>query len=152
MRSQTRRCPAGDPGGDVQCSGGEQPGDLGQSGTVTVTAVSVDRIRPHRLRDSGDRGVFAAGHRPPDGELAAERPVLLGADVGEERFRAAGGVGADQHRPAMSVGVGNLRLRGIENRDVVGGGVDTGVAAAESGGEELAGVVAEVLSQNASIG
>ena len=39
--------------------------------------------------------------------------------------------------------VGNLCERVVEDGDVVGGGVGTGVAAAQPGGEELAGVVAE---------
>jgi hypothetical protein len=43
----------------------------------------------------------------------------------------------------VPVSVGNLLERGVEDGDVVGGGVGTGVARAQQGGEELAGVVAE---------
>ena len=44
---------------------------------------------------------------------------------------------------AVTVLVGDLGERLVEDGDVVGGGVRAGVAAAHPGGEELAGVVAE---------
>ena len=65
------------------------------------------------------------------------------ADVGEERLGAPGAVGADQDRMPVPIGVGNLGERGVEDGDVVGGGVRSGVARPQLGGEELAGVVAE---------
>jgi len=53
------------------------------------------------------------------------------------------GVGSDQDRGAVPVLVGQLCERGVQDGDVIGGGVATGVAAPKGGGEELAGVVAE---------
>jgi hypothetical protein len=43
----------------------------------------------------------------------------------------------------VSIGVRDLGERRVEHGDVVGGGVRSGVARPELGGEELAGVVAE---------
>ena len=69
--------------------------------------------------------------------------MAKGSDVGEERFGAPGAIGADQDRMSVAVGVGNLGECGVQDDDVIGGGVGAGVAGAQLGGEELAGVVAE---------
>jgi hypothetical protein len=108
-----------------------------------VPAIGIDSIGPHALRDRGDRGSLLAGDRPPHRELAAHRTVALASDVREELAGAAGGIGADQDRGAVPVGIGQLRECGVEHRDVVGGGVAARVAPSQHGGEELAGVVAE---------
>lgn len=65
------------------------------------------------------------------------------ADVGEELLGAAGGVGTDQDRGAVTVSIRQLHQRGIEHADVVSGGVAAGVPASQTGGQELTGVVAE---------
>ena len=69
------------------------------------------------------------------------------ADVGQERLRAAGAVRADQDRDAVPVGIRDLGERGVQDGDVVGGGVRAGVARPQQPGQELPGVV-----QNARIG
>jgi hypothetical protein len=124
---------------------GEQSGDLRDRGLVdrAQLALGVDRGGPVPGSQQRDGGVFAAGDGPADGELAADAGVAEAAKVGEERLRAPGAVGADQDRVPVPVSVGNLLERGVEDGDVVGGGVGTGVARAQQGGEELAGVVAE---------
>jgi integrase-like protein len=108
-----------------------------------VPAIGIDSVGPHALRDRGDRGSLRAGDRPPHRELAAHRTVALASDVREELAGAAGGIGADQDRGAVPVGIGQLRECGVEHRDVVGGGVAARVAPSQHGGEELAGVVAQ---------
>jgi hypothetical protein len=57
------------------------------------------------------------------------RPVLTqGPDVGEEGFRGSGAVGADQDVGAVPVSVGDLCEGVVQHRDVIGGGVGSGVA------------------------
>lgn len=62
------------------------------------------------------------------------------ADVGEEGFRGSGTVGADQDVGAVSVSVGGLRERSVEHRDVIGGGVGSGVAGPQPSRHGFAGV------------
>jgi hypothetical protein len=62
------------------------------------------------------------------------------ADVSEEGFRGSGAVGADENVGSVPVGVGNLRERLVEHRDVVGGSVGAGVAGPQQAGQCLAGV------------
>ncbi len=106
-------------------------------------ALGVDRRVPVGFSQQRDGSVFAAGDGPADGELAGHRGVAQGADVGEERLRAACAVGPDEDRVPVPVDVGDLGERGVEDGDVVGGGVRSGVTRPELGGEEFAGVVAE---------
>ena len=54
---------------------------------------------------------FPVGDRPADGELGRHALLAQAADVGEERLRAAGAVGADQDRDAVPVRVRDLRQR-----------------------------------------
>ena len=123
---------------------GQNTGDLGQPGTVTVTAISVDRVDPHLLRDRGDRRPFPLGDCPADREPAAHRLLVAKTpDVDEELLRAARTIRADQDRGAVPVGVRELGQRGVQDGDVVSGGIATRVALPQLGGEELAGVVAE---------
>jgi len=83
------------------------------------------------LRFCDDHGV--AYQRRPAITYAADQ-----AGLGTARA-----VGADEDRGAVAVGVGDLGEGLVEDGDVVGGGVRTGVAAAQPGAEELAGVIAE---------
>lgn len=55
----------------------------------------------------------------------------------------AGGVGAYQDRLAVAVRFGDLGQAGVQDRDVVGGGVAAGVAGPQDAGEGLVGVVQE---------
>jgi hypothetical protein len=126
-----------------QHPGREQPSDLGQRGAVAVPAVSVDRISPHTLGDRRDRNPFAVSDRPPDREPAVHRAVAERADMGEEPFGAARGVGTDQDLGAVTVLVRQLREGLVQDGDVIGGGVRAGVAPTQRSGQELAGVVAE---------
>jgi hypothetical protein len=133
-------CPGRIPG---QTTSGQDAGDLGQAGAVAVAAVGVDRIGPHRLRDGSDRDPFPLGDRPADRELAVHRGVTETTDVGEELLRAAGAISPDQDRGAVPVHVRKLGEGGVQDGDVVGGGIATRVALPQLSGEELAGVVAE---------
>ena len=108
-----------------------------------MPAISVDRVGPHVLGDRGDRRPFPLGDCPADGEFAAHRGVTQRADVGEELPGATGAIGADQDRGAVTILIGQLRQRGIEDGDVVGCGVAARVALAQLRGQELAGVIAE---------
>lgn len=63
--------------------------------------------------------------------------------MGEEGFRAARAVGADEDRGAVAVGIGNLRKGLVEDGYVVGCGVRSGVARSQDAGEGLASVVQE---------
>lgn len=63
--------------------------------------------------------------------------------MGEEGFRAAGAVGADQDRGGVAVGVGDLGQCPIQDGDVVGCGVRARVARPQHAGQGLAGVVQE---------
>jgi hypothetical protein len=118
LRAGVRAFPTNDDAGpgriSSQCPGGQNTADLGQSGAVAVTAVGVDRVCPDGRREGADRGPFLVGDRRADRELAAHRGVAEAADVGEELAGAAGGIGADQHRGAVAVSVGELDERGVE--------------------------------------
>ena len=59
------------------------------------------------------------------------------------RVRAASAIGADQDRNAVPVRIGDLRERGVQDGDVIGGGVRAGVTGPQQPGQELPGVVAE---------
>lgn len=63
--------------------------------------------------------------------------------MGEERLGAARAIGPDQDWDAVPVRIGDLGERGVEDADVVGGGVRAGVAWPEQPGQELPGVVQE---------
>jgi hypothetical protein len=63
--------------------------------------------------------------------------------VSQELSRAARRISPDQDRAAVTMLVRQLRQRGIQDGDVVGGGVAAGVPAPQRRGEEFAGVVAE---------
>ena len=103
---------------------GEQPGHLGHPGAVTRLAVGVvGDSTPSRGSWRASRPSARGGRTRPSRTAAARQPV-------QERVGAAGGVGADQHlaaRPSPA-GVGQLRQRVPDDRDVVGGGVRAGVA------------------------
>ena len=94
-------------------------GDLRERGAVAAPAVGVDRIGPHGCRDRADRGALPIHYRPPHREAAAHRLLAEGTDVGEELLSAAGGVCADQDLGAVTVLVGYLSERGIDDGDVV---------------------------------
>jgi hypothetical protein len=133
------------PGGVVgEHNGGEQPGQLGHRRRLARVAVDIDRRRPGGLGQGGDRGVLALGQRPADREFSMHALCAQAADVGRQRLRGAGAGEADQYWIAVPVLVGDLRQRGIEHRDVVGGGVGSGVARPQHSGQRLVGVVAEV--------
>ena len=78
------------------------------------------------------------GEAGPDGELHARAVQVRGELLGR-----AGGVGAHQHRnPAVLVGAPHRRRhlgqRGIQHRDVVGGGVRPGLTRAKQLRDRLA--------------
>ena len=89
----------------------------------------------------------AAGDGSADGELAAHPAAAQRAEIGEEGFGAAGAVGADQDRVPVPIPVRDLGQRLVKDGDVVGGGVRSGVAWAQLGGEN-----SPVLSRNARSG
>lgn len=62
------------------------------------------------------------------------------ADVGEKGLRGSGTVGADEEVGAVPVRVGDLRECLVEHRDVVAGGVGTGVSGTQPARQCLAGV------------
>src|SRR4051812_48258992 len=102
MRDGPTTTPASRPD-SRQCLGGQDTGDLGDPGALAVSSVGVDRVGPHLLRDGGDRSSFLVADRPADRELAAHRSVAQATEVGEELPGAAGAVGPDQDRGAMSM-------------------------------------------------
>ncbi|BFO13924.1 hypothetical protein SHKM778_03120 [Streptomyces sp. KM77-8] len=63
--------------------------------------------------------------------------------MGEEGFRAARAVGADENFGSVAVSVGDLREGLVEDGDVVGCGVRSSVARPQDACEGLAGVVEE---------
>lgn len=63
--------------------------------------------------------------------------------VGEEGLRGSGAVGADQDLGAVPVSVGDLCEGVVQHRDVIGGGVGSGVAGPRSARHGLAGVSEE---------
>jgi hypothetical protein len=71
-------------------------------------------------------------------------------------LRATGAVGADEDFGAVAVGVGDLCEGLVEDGDVVGGGVRSGVARPQEASEGLAGVVEEaeqrVVAEAAFVG
>jgi hypothetical protein len=59
--------------------------------------------------------------------------------VAEEGLRGSGAVGADKDVSAVPVGVGYLRESVVQNRDVIRGGVGSGIAGPQPPGHRLAG-------------
>ena len=104
----------------------EQAGDVGDPRAVTDCAVAVVGRRPRLLRHLRQRRAEGVGQGEPDRvrQPLRDQPV-------QELVRAPGAVGADQHLPpgpGPAPVTGQLRQRGLDHGDVVGGGVRTGVA------------------------
>ena len=95
----------------------------------------VDRRGPRPPWNSGDGGPNVVGDREPDRVLQPLFGEVIAEGVGEP-----GTVGADQD-PLGPVSVGQLRQGGVEDGDVVGGGVRPGVARAQDPAQRLVGVV-----------
>ena len=112
-----------------------------------VSAVSVDRVGPGPFGQLVEGGPFPVGDRPANRELGGDGLIAQAADVGQERFRAAGSVRPDQDRDAVAVDIGDLRQRRVQDGDVIGGGVRAGVARPQQPARN-----SPELSQNARIG
>jgi hypothetical protein len=63
--------------------------------------------------------------------------------MGEELPRATGAISANQDRCAVPMLVGKLGERGVEDSDMISGGVATRVPLPQLRSQELTGVVAE---------
>ncbi|WP_435847184.1 hypothetical protein [Streptomyces hygroscopicus] len=73
--------------------------------------------------------------------------LAQGAYVVQECFGCSGAVGADEQVGAVAVGVGELGQGRVQDGDVVGGGVGSGVAGPEQPGQGFAGVVQDQAGQ-----
>lgn len=77
------------------------------------------------------QGPNGTADRPGDGvsdrEVGTDSSFVQVTDVDEEHLATSGTVGADEDVGAVPVGVGNLGECLVEHRDVVSGGVRTGV-------------------------
>ena len=125
LRAGVRAFAAHDePGALRVSSGGGQAGDFADFGAVAEFTVGVDRGDP--VSGLADRLADGFGDGHADGETGVDAVLAQGADVGKESLGAAGRVRPDQDRGAVSVGVRDLRERGVQDGDVVGGRVRPG--------------------------
>ena len=92
------RIPTGHPRAGAE-GVGQPPGQLGDLSAVAVLTVAVHRGLPGVDGQGIDRGLDRLGRGEPDRVLQPEV-----ADAMQERLRRAGGVGADQHLCALSLG------------------------------------------------
>jgi hypothetical protein len=83
---------------------------------------------PEPVGQGFDRPADWFGGRVAEGERGSDAPVSQCPQVGEEEFRTAGAVGADQDRSPVAVSVGYLGQGLIEDGEVITGGVCAGVA------------------------
>lgn len=98
---------------------------------------SWSRAGCQRRGHDSDRVADRLGDRVSDREEGADSLLPHISDVGEEGFRRSGADGADQDVGAVPVGAGDLRKCGDRHRDVIGGGVGSGIAGPQSPGHRL---------------
>lgn len=119
-------------------------------------AVLLQRRVPQMVGQGPDCAADRFGDGVSDGEGGVDTPLAQCSDVGEEGFCASGAVGADEDAGAVTVGVGDLGQGRVQDGDVVGGGVGTGVARPQHSGQGFAGVVQEaqqrVVAEPAFVG
>lgn len=118
----------------------DHAGQLGGLGGLTQGPVRVQGRVPDLFGQGADRAADRCGDCVSDRETQVKAVVTQGAEMCEERLRAACAVGADQDVGAVPVGVGDLREGLVEHGDVIGGGVVSGVARPQQPGHRLAGV------------
>lgn len=118
----------------------DHAGQLGDLGGLTQGPVRVQGGVPDLFGQGADRAADRCGDCVSDRETQVKAVVTQGAEMCEERLRAACAVGADQDVGAVPVGVGDLREGLVEHGDVIGGGVVSGVARPQQPGHRLAGV------------
>lgn len=118
----------------------DHAGQLGDLGGLTQGPVRVQGGVPDLFGQGADRAADRCGDCVSDRETQVKALVTQGAEMCEERLRAACAVGADQDVGAVPVGVGDLREGLVEHGDVIGGGVVSGVARPQQPGHRLAGV------------
>ncbi|MFI9122319.1 hypothetical protein ACIGW0_23455 [Streptomyces bikiniensis] len=106
----------------------DHAGRLGDLGTGAEVAVLLQRGMPDVLGQGADRAADRLGDGIPDREERVHATLAQGAYVVQERFGSSGAVGADEENGAVAAGVGDLGQGRVQDGDVVGGGVGSGVA------------------------
>ncbi len=110
-------------------------------GVLAGRAIRIEGRLPGSRRQAADRVAVAFVEVEPD--RVVHRATGSGVQRGEvihDLVAGSGAVDGDQQIPP--VGGGDLGDRGVQDRDVVGAGIGSGVALAEHHHEELTGVVA----------
>jgi hypothetical protein len=128
---------------------GKQPGQLRdrgdrQAGVVDRAGLTgrVDRDRPRRTGQQGDRVFDLVGDGEPDRERHLQTLLVAeAAEVVQPLLGGAGAVAADQDRMPVPLLVGDLAERLVGDLDVVGGGVGAGVPRPQHAGQGFVGVV-----------
>ncbi|EXU62698.1 hypothetical protein Z951_40135 [Streptomyces sp. PRh5] len=119
-------------------------------------ALLLQRGVPDVLGQSPDCAADRLGDGMSDREEGTDVAGAQGAYVVQECFGSSGAVGADEQVGAVTVGVGDLGEGRIQDGDVIGRCVGSGVARPEQAGESLAGVVQEaqhrVVAEAAFVG
>jgi len=87
--------------------------------------------------------MFAGAERPADAEFAVHALIAQAVQVREQRLGCAGAVETDQDRVAVPVLGRDLGQGGVDDRDVIDGGVRACVPGSEHPGQGFVGVVAE---------
>jgi hypothetical protein len=148
---------ADDDAGAVRVAGVvDQAPQLGNLGACAQGSVLFQCRVPDPVGQAPDGFADLVGDGVSDGETGVDPALPQVAQVGEEGFRAACAVGADEDFGAVAVGVGDLGESLVEDGDVVGCGVRSGIARSQDRGEGLAGVVQEaeqrVVAEAAFVG
>ena len=123
----------------------QQAGDVGDPRTLAELAVTVVGWRPTVARYPRQRLREGVGQAELD---RVRQP--LGDQPVQELLRRAGAVGADQDlaaRPGPRLVSGQLRERGLDDRDVVGGSVAASISLAQQAGQRLTSALGAVIDE-----
>ncbi len=134
----------------------DQAGQLCDLGPGAQGAVLFQRGVPDLVGQGADGLSDLGGDGVADRERGLDPALSQSSQVGEEGLGAARAVGADEDRGPVAMRVRDLGKGLVEDRDVIGGGVRSGVARPQETCQGLAGVVQEaehrVVAEAALVG